>query len=70
MTLGSIIQTVEHFAEDSDNPGRQTSAQLLVSMIDTDFLMCPVIFQIILRKSANAAKLPTKQDMDVARGVD
>ena len=37
-TLGSIILgsiTVEHFAEDSDNPGRRTSAQLLVSMIDT-----------------------------------
>ena len=51
-TLGAIIQTIEHFAEDSVNAERRTAAQAIDNFLDTDFVVCFSIFQRLLTKAA------------------
>ena len=48
-TLGSVIKYVEHFADD-DYHERRATAQIIVGFIDTDFIVCLVLFQNVLRK--------------------
>ena len=47
--LGNVIKTVEHFV-DYDYRERRATAQFIVGFIDTDFIVCLVLFQNILRK--------------------
>ena len=66
-TLGSVIKSVEHFADD-DNYERRATAQVIVGFIDTDFIVCLVLFQNILRKCSIASNYLQSVDMD--RAVD
>ena len=68
-TLGSVIKFVEHFADD-DNYERRATAQVIVGFIDTDFIVCLVLFQNILRKCSIAANYLQSVDMDASRAVD
>ena len=68
-TLGSIIATVEHFADD-DYRDRQAAAQTIVGFIDTDFVVCLVLFQNVLRKSSVAANYLQSTEMDTSTAVE
>ena len=67
-TLGSIIVTVEHFADD-DYRERQAAAQAIVGFIDTDFIVCLTLFQSILRKCSIAANYLQSMEMDTSMAV-
>ena len=62
-----MIKSVEHFADD-DNYERRATAQVIVGFIDTDFIVCLVLFQNILRKCSIASNYLQSVDMD--RAVD
>ena len=64
-----MIKFVEHFADD-DNYERRATAQVIVGFIDTDFIVCLVLFQNILRKCSIAANYLQSVDMDASRAVD
>ena len=68
-TLGSIIATVEHFADD-DYRDRQAAAQTIVGVIDTDFVVCLVLFQNVLRKCSVAANYLQSTEMDTSTAVE
>ena len=68
-TLGSIIATVEHFADD-DYRDRQAAAQTIVGFIDTDFVVCLVLFQNVIRKCSVAANYLQSTEMDTSTAVE
>ena len=68
-TLGSIVKSIEHFSDD-ENADRRFASQALVRIMDTDFVVCVVIFQHILRKASIAANYLQDKEIDVARAVN
>ena len=68
-TLGNVIKSVEHFADDDYNEKRAT-AQIIVGFIDTDFIVCLVLFQNILRKCSIAANYLQSTDIDTSKAVE
>ena len=68
-TLGSVIKTVEYFADD-DYRERRATAQFIVGFIDTDFIFCLVLFQNILRKCNIAANYLQSTDIDTSKAVE
>ena len=69
-TLGAIIQTIEHFAEDSVNAERRTAAQAIDNFLDTDFVVCLSIFQRLLTKAAIVSNYLQSKDLDISRAVE
>ena len=68
-TLGAILKSIEHF-EEGDSVDRTISAQALDRIFDSEFIICLVLFQIILRKSSIVANYLQSKDMDVSRSVE
>ena len=68
-TLGSVIKSVEHFADD-DYRERRATAQIIVGFINTDFIVCLVLFQNILRKCSIAANYLQSKDIDTSKAVE
>ena len=68
-TLGSILKSIEHFSDDN-NADRRFASQTLVDIIDTDFVLCLVIFQHVLRKASLLANYLQDREIDTARAVN
>ena len=68
-TLGSIVKSIEHFSHD-ENADRRFASQALVRIMDTDFVVCLLIFQHILRKASIVANYLQDKEIDVARAVN
>ena len=68
-TLGSVIKSVEYFA-DNDYRERRATAQIIVGFIDTDFIICLVLFQNILRKCSIAANYLQNTNIDTSKAVE
>ena len=68
-TLGAMVKSIKHFSDDQ-NADRRFSSQALVRIMDTDFVVCLVIFQHILRKASLVANYLHGKEIDVARGMN
>ena len=69
-TLGAILQSIEHFAEESGNADRRTAALTISGFMDTDFVVCLCIFQWLLTKAAIVSNYLQSKDLDIARAVE
>ena len=68
-TQGSVIKPVEHFADD-DYRERRPTAQIIVGLIDTDYIVCLVLFQNFLRNCNFAANYLQSTDIDTSKAVE
>ena len=68
-TLGSIIAAAEHFAQDT-NADRRAAAQSIVSLIDSDFVVCLQLFRKVLTLTSYSANYMQDKQMDICIAVD